>query len=77
MVRIVLLVHLEKSGQANQKVVNVHHLLSGMDLHVPGSSPVLQEKFGMFLLLAVNAQKSLTGMGLNAEHFHNASKGKY
>ncbi len=57
MVRIALPAHLEKFGQASQKVVNVHHLSSGMDLHVPGSNPVLLEKSGMFLLLVANVQK--------------------
>lgn len=76
MARIALLVHLEKSGQANQKVVNAHHLLNGMDLHVPGSNPVLLGKSGMFLPLAVNALKLLTGMGPNADHSPNVSRDK-
>lgn len=47
-----------------------------MDLHVLDLSPVLQEKSGMFILLAANVHKWLTGMAFNAEDCHNANKDK-
>lgn len=76
MVKVVLLVCQERYGSDREKLVNALSLYFGMDLLVRKLMLVQMEKFGMFTLIVVNAQKTQTGMAKNVDSFLDVVEAK-